>query len=411
MNINPFKPGSPVPPGIFAGRVKEIELIYRAVVQTSHFSPQNMLIVGERGIGKTSVAILSKAIALKKIPTLQEFKNPLITAYFTVRKNTHPAIVITQLIEELEQVLEPHTTILSIVGKYIEAFTKRFKGISVKGISLETHSEKNLTSDDIYSEARKTLRKIAAACFNQNNGEGRAICLIIDELDQMSDGENFSSFWKTLQELLLADDVNNLMLIFVGMPEMVTSLNNDHESFLRTFTPIQLDKMNEEDARNVVDKALSNTDKSISTDALNKILYYSERYPHLIQEIGYTAFEVSKEKEISLSDVEEGVHGKQDFKGSIERLGELFFSKMYDEVKKSDNFKQILKIVANKSGLNQDWVPRQAILDNFTLKKTSCDSAIRTLKDKNILVKNPNKDGEYRLFSKMFQVYISKMLN
>lgn len=410
MIINPFKPGSPVPPGIFAGRVKEIDRIYRAVVQTSHFSPQNVLIVGERGIGKTSVALLSKVIAVKKLEGYSEFKHPLITAYFTVRKNTHPAIVVTQLIEEIEQVLEPYETVLSTAGKYIDAFLKRFKGISVKGIGLETHEEKNLTADEFYSEARKTLRKIATACYTQPEGEERALCLIIDELDQMKDAENFASFWKTLQELLMADGINNMMLIFVGMPDMVTMLNDDHESFLRTFSPIQLDKMNEEDARNVVYKAISKTDKTISTDALERILYYSERYPHLIQEISYTSFEVSKNKEITITDVEEGVHGTTDFKGSIERLGELFFSKMYDEVKKSDNFKQILKIVADKSGLNQDWVPRQAILDNFTLKKTSCDSAIRTLKDKDILVKNPNKDGEWKLFSKMFQVYISKML-
>jgi Cdc6-like AAA superfamily ATPase len=107
MNINPFQPGSPVPPGIFAGRVKEVERIYRAVIQTSHFSPQNVLIVGERGIGKTSIALISKAVALKKVPGYDEFKHPLVTAYFTVRKNTHPAIVVIQLIEELEQVLEP----------------------------------------------------------------------------------------------------------------------------------------------------------------------------------------------------------------------------------------------------------------------------------------------------------------
>jgi len=410
MNINPFKPGSPVPPGIFAGRAKEIELIYRAVVQTAFFSPQNVLIVGERGIGKTSVAIISKAIAQKEIPIFHDFKQPLITAYFPIRKNTHPAIVITQLIEELEQVLETYETILSSVQKYFETFLKRFKGISIKGLSLETHAEKNLTPDDVYSDARKVLRKIATACFNQPAGEQRGLCLIVDELDQMKDAESFSSFWKTLQELLLADGVNNLMVIFVGMPEMIQSLNEDHESFLRTFTPINLDRMNDADARDVIHKALSKTTKTISHEAIDKIIYYSERYPHLIQEIGYTSFEVSNENEISLNDVENGVHGTIDFKGSVDRLGELFFSKMYDEVKKSDNFKQILKIIANKSGINHNWVLRQEILDDFPLKKTSCDSAIRTLKDKKILIKNPNKDGEYRLFSKMFQVYISKIV-
>ena len=135
--------------------------------------------------------------------------------------------------------------------------------------------KENLTADQFYSEARKTLRKIATACYTQAEGEERALCLIIDELDQMKDAENFASFWKTLQELLMADGINNMMLIFVGMPDMVTILNDDYEFFLRTFSPIQLDKMNEEDARNVVHKAMSKTDKKISSDALERILYYS----------------------------------------------------------------------------------------------------------------------------------------
>ena len=48
----------------------------------------------------------------------------------------------------------------------------------------------------------------------------------------MEDAENFASFWKTLQELLMADGINNMMLIFVGMPDLVTILNDDYEFFL-----------------------------------------------------------------------------------------------------------------------------------------------------------------------------------
>ena len=84
---------------------------------------------------------------------------------------------------------------------------------------------------------------------------------------------------------------------------------------------------------------------------------------------------------------------------------------MYDEVKKSSNFKEVLKIVANKSGENYNWVTRQEILKDFSLKKTSLDSAIRTLKDKKMLIKNPDAEGEYRLFSKMFQVFIGKLFD
>jgi hypothetical protein len=43
MDINPFKPGSPVPPGIFAGRVKEIERIYRITIDFHLILPLDFL--------------------------------------------------------------------------------------------------------------------------------------------------------------------------------------------------------------------------------------------------------------------------------------------------------------------------------------------------------------------------------
>lgn len=410
MEINPFKPGSPVPPGVFAGRTKEVELIHKAIAQTGSFSPQNVIITGERGIGKTSVALLAKAIASKMMPNYDHFKHPLITVYVSVKKNTHPATVLTQIVEELETVLEPNKKLIAKSVDTIKSFLSKFKSISVKGVAIEATQERDSTLEEVFFEAKKLLREIANDCYIQEKGEERAICIIVDELDQMREFENFSLFWKTLQETLVADGASNLMLIFVGMPEVMSYLNDDHESFLRTCTPINLDRMNEEDAKGVIQKVLSKTEKKIDINAMEKILYYSERFPHLIQEIGYTSFEASKGKQsISLDEVEKGVHGTNEVKGSIERLGELFFSRMYDEVKKSENFKEILKIVAEKSGSNHDWVNRQYIMEKFALKKTSLDSAIKALKDKNILIKNPDKDGEYRMFSKMFQVYISKM--
>ena len=83
---------------------------------------------------------------------------------------------------------------------------------------------------------------------------------------------------------------------------------------------------------------------------------------------------------------------------------------MYNEIKKSDNFKELLKITAKICGNQNNWASRQQILNDFTLKKTSLDSSIKTLKEKGLLIKNPDKDGEYRLSSKMFQAYVSKIL-
>ena len=416
INLNPFKPGSPVPPGTFAGRARELTQVQKAIFQTSYQSPQNVLITGERGIGKTSIAHIVKASAESQVPLLIDgaLKNPLITAYVCVQKGTPSIFVIGQILAELQHQLEPYEKFSSAALEGIKTFFKNFKGLEVAGLGgIQLDKQKNSTDQlehELYNEAKKVIRKCAQGCWNQIDLEKRSICLIVDELDQMADFNNFSSFWKTLQETIAADGFNNLMLVFVGMPTLNESLAEDHESFLRTFIPLTLDKMTITDASDVVNKVLKNGTKTISKDALNLILEYSERYPHLIQEIGYSAYEVCENIEINSHDVETGIHGNDEYAGSVKRLGELFFSKMYNEIKKSDNFKELLKITAKICGNQNNWASRQQILNDFTLKKTSLDSSIKTLKEKGLLIKNPDKDGEYRLSSKMFQAYVSKIL-
>lgn len=48
---------------MFAGRVDEIEDIEKCLFQTKHGNPQNFLICGERGIGKSSLMIFAEHVA------------------------------------------------------------------------------------------------------------------------------------------------------------------------------------------------------------------------------------------------------------------------------------------------------------------------------------------------------------
>lgn len=55
--INPFKPNSPVPIGMFAGRVDELLLLEGGLHQARHGEPANFLVTGDRGIGKSSLLL------------------------------------------------------------------------------------------------------------------------------------------------------------------------------------------------------------------------------------------------------------------------------------------------------------------------------------------------------------------
>ena len=333
--INPFQPGNPVPPGIFSGRYQQLNEISTWIYQTATFNPQNILITGERGIGKTSIAMVTKAIAEKQITWKEGFLNkPLLVINVSVQENTPSEIVIAQVIKELDMALHPSfTNIKDILKDVIEIFGE----LKLFG-SGYTIKDKSNNPRKVYLEAEKCIRRIArilkesADKKNLNN----AICIIIDELDKMGDFDNFSSFWKVMQENLAYDNCRNFMLVLSGMPEIMEKLSDSHESFLRMFVPITLDRMPDDEARVIIEKALKHgkPKKSISQQAIKEILFYSENYPHLIQELGYSSFKLSKGDEIIKKDVKAGLHGNEFYESSVKKLGKLFLVKCITKLEK-----------------------------------------------------------------------------
>ena len=57
VKVNPFKPNSPVPTAMFAGRYDEVIALEKGLFQTKHGQPSNIMITGDRGIGKSSLLL------------------------------------------------------------------------------------------------------------------------------------------------------------------------------------------------------------------------------------------------------------------------------------------------------------------------------------------------------------------
>ena len=84
---------------------------------------------------------------------------------------------------------------------------------------------------------------------------------------------------------------------------------------------------------------------------------------------------------------------------------------MYDEVRKNQNYKDALNVIAEISGSENKWVPRKQIVETSNKKRSSLDWALSDLVNKKLIIKNLDKSGEYKMYSNMFQVYISKILH
>src|SRR3990172_5216937 len=75
--INPFKPQSPINPGMFTGRLPEILRLENHLFQTRCGQPANFIISGERGIGKSSLMLYVKYIAKGAVSTFTEVEQNL----------------------------------------------------------------------------------------------------------------------------------------------------------------------------------------------------------------------------------------------------------------------------------------------------------------------------------------------
>jgi hypothetical protein len=89
---SPFLPGSPVPEDLFVGRMAEREILVRYACEVLSGKQQNVFLMGDRGIGKSSLAsfvryylsieknILGLHVSLGRVKTLAQMVHHIFEA-------------------------------------------------------------------------------------------------------------------------------------------------------------------------------------------------------------------------------------------------------------------------------------------------------------------------------------------
>ncbi|MCD4843618.1 MAG: ATP-binding protein [Methanosarcinales archaeon] len=136
---SPFTPGIPVPIDYFIGRTSEIKRIDRAILQTSTGRNENIFLTGERGIGKSSLAALTRYIA--------EEKYQLIGTHCYIGSATNIRdvcrIVLTKILQAMPN-KDLFNKAKTVVGKYIKGIQLGVFGV---GMSIEFTDDQKLLED------------------------------------------------------------------------------------------------------------------------------------------------------------------------------------------------------------------------------------------------------------------------
>jgi hypothetical protein len=403
--INPFAPNSLVNPGMFVGRLKEVQRLETCLFQTQANQPTNFMITGERGIGKSSLLSYLRWEAEGTI-TSEDRNFKFLVVDTDIDVNTTQSGLLEKIRLGIDAALAKTEATRSFL-KETWGFLQRVEVASVKLKPAEKHESEELLAERFsytLAEISNRLTNLDSLFFgSQYDG----ILILIDEADNASPNLGLGSFLKLLSERLQKRGCRRVVFGLAGLPPLRDVLFESHPSSLRLFDEVELGTLSNDEVGRVIDRCMAkaneiNTETTAIADAAKALLIFlSEGYPHFIQQFGYSAFNKHTNNVITDDDVSNGAFSKG---GALDLIGDRYYRNNFYNKIQSENYRKVLRIMAN-SGI--EWVKKATIQKEFKGKDTILNNAIKVLIDRNIIIPKEGARGTYRLQQRGFAWWIN----
>jgi hypothetical protein len=241
-----FTPSAPVDDvSLFAGRLPQVGQVANAVAQKG----QHVVMYGERGVGKTSLANVLKYI-------LASFnRNTCVIKLNCENKSTA-------------------TSIWRGAMREIPFFRERISPGFSDSKATEKVSLNLLIPDDVSADdVRYVLQQVP--------GE---LVIIFDEIDRIKNKKTLSSLSNTIKTL--SDNAVPTTLILVGVADSVHGLIAEHASIGRAIEEVLMPRMSEKELKEIITKGLAKVGMTITESALGRIVHLSHGLPHYTHLLG-----------------------------------------------------------------------------------------------------------------------------
>lgn len=281
----------------FEGRKEYVSEAYNSLLSDG----TNIAIVGNRGIGKSSLARQIINIGqgdnslLEKLNIFHDTELDYLTIYFACGNSiSNTNELLNRLLTTRDCLLEWIYDIPS-ARREIDGINSGMevgipKVISVKGdtnLSSETTSTSSIQThniETIFQNVISDLLKIKVA----KDG----ILIVVDEFDQIRDTSGFASYLKSL-----ATNTPGLKFCIVGVAQDIQDLMKEHQSTDRLFagSVINLPSMNEEELTQIIKTAEQRINNHIvfEESAIRKIIELSNGHPYIVHLIGKQTFKTA----------------------------------------------------------------------------------------------------------------------
>jgi len=380
---SPFTPGMPVPPEFFVGRENEIKQMIESIAKSAEMkSLERIFVLGERGIGKSSLCRLAMAIAEDRhqILGIHVFLGGVTSLEEMVRR------IFERLLQESREKIW-FQNVRDFLGNHI-------KEVGLFGVSLQFEASKQDLAKAV-SDFAPVLRNLLERLGSQKKG----FMLVLDDLNGLATEPRFAHWLKsTIDEIATSRASLPLTLVLVGLPERRRQLIESQPSLDRIFSLINIDRFNEKQTIQFYEKAFGKVNVKVEKDAMQLLWRFSGGYPAFLHEIGDAVFKVDEDGSIDEQDANIGVML------AAQVIGVKYIEPKVLDAIKSDRYRGILKKIADP--------PQKIFLKDELRKRLSqtevkvLDNFLQKMKQLGVLRQPPEAErGIYEFVSELYPVF------
>ena len=390
LKYNPFRPNGVIHAGMFVGRLDELSAIEKFLFQTKKGNPQNFLVQGERGIGKSSLLFFVETLA-------QGSKFNFLAVSIDLGGCQTQFDIIRKMARGLRHAVSQKKALRQSAGDFWEWLTNwEILGVKYNKPAFEVDAEE--VAEDL-------VARMTAFCGSNSSVDG--ILFLIDESDRPPVDAGLGELMKMITERLARQSCNKVVFGLAGVPTVLTKLRESHESAPRAFHTMLLEPLEMEERKRVVHLGIAEASSesaetiTITTEAVDLLAKLSEGYPHFVQQFAYSAFDHDTDNHIDEGDVADGAY-KPD--GALSQLGDKYFNDMYHARISSEDYRRVLDAMATHG---DSWVTRQVIIKESNVQESIVNNALSALKSKAIIIQDEKRRGHYRLPTNSFAAWIN----
>jgi Cdc6-like AAA superfamily ATPase len=246
-----FCPGAPINQyNLFAGRMELVKDVVRGINQRG----QHVILYGERGVGKTSLANIMKEVLEKGVTVVK------------VNCDTQDGFdsIWQKVLREI--VLITHSKGMG----FVQPETKHF-------VTLDSFIT---GTNEIHPEDIRYLLEMFQGI----------LIIIIDEVDRIDDKKTIALMADTIKTL--SDHSVKTTIILVGVADSVDELIAEHLSIERNLVQVRMPRMSISELEEILDKGFQRLNISIAEKAKKRIVHLSQGLPHYTHLLGLHSAEI-----------------------------------------------------------------------------------------------------------------------